>query len=1310
VLDQTTVDGTIDLGADMPQTTARRLSVTGGMTLNGTVLLGSDVGGRNGLLTLDDTETLGGTGTVVVGQSSTFSSIAPRQNSGEVVTFGPGITLRGGTASIGTDNASVINQGTILTSGTANTLSLTNFVNGGTIRADAGAGLHTFGTWSNSGTIHVEGGGELFLAGSYHNAGVFEAVNATTLGSDFTLADLGAFHRTGGTVNLRGTLDNRGTTLALDDTTGPWNLTTGGTILGGTITTAGSARLFAQVLSAAGTLDGVTLNGTLDMTPAGSQVFVTHGLTLNGTVHLGRSNLFRFSDSSTLDGTGTALLDGHPYDNTVGPSFGPTTGLTLHIGPHVTVRGGGDFGSGFGSSGAVVTEAVIDAGSNGMDFPGGVTVDGTGALANDPTGTLVLDESLLGNTTNVDGFALRGRTLVPGANGAPQVELEVMSADLGPVLAGFTHNFAYGTLEVGTNRTLQLVDQSRNSPGTTPEALYLDTLIVHSGATLDVNGLKVYVRSVQIDGAVVNGTVTQVNKAASTVTLATSGSPSTVGQPVTFTATLTGAGPTPTGTVKFQDVLPDGTGVILAAGVALDAQGVATFSTSALAAGTHTVTAVYVGDGNYQGAFSNDVAQRVDLLSATMTLATSGTPSTAGQPVTFTATVSSATRPTPTGTVRFEVRDSRNVTVATMRVALDGDGLVRFSANALGAGMYGVLATYEGDGTYGPVNAVLAGQTVVVAPATVQFDQVAYTVREDAGRAVITLTRSQGGAPASVVVAVSDGSATRDQNYTAPAEQVVTFAANQDHATVTIGIADDGLVGANQTVFLTLSNPDGVALGDPYQAVLTILDSDFLLGLSPNQQFVAAAFGELLGRPVDKQGLASWTSRLDHGASPSAVVNGILQSPEYRTLVVRTAYQELLHRDPDAFGLKVWTQFLAAGGTSEDLRGEILCSPEYRQLRGGGTDAGFLRALYADVLGRPLDPSGADNWGRLLAQPDGCPKVVAAVLHSDERHARLIRRGYARIPNREPDPSGLASYQILLRNGQNPDNLLNSLLTSTESICLINLQASAAPNVRYVDQLYADLLSRSPTCNELTDAVNALTAGTQTRAALADALTHLPEYRLDVVRAQVSQYLHVNASTFDANQILALFANNVMVQTMTFTEGDLAIRPYLMGQDQFQLTFLDAHGNTVTLTFPVDFLIMVSHITGSFPYFHGRAQGDQSVYINDLFQDVGATPPTTTGVLEVTLSSDEEDASTNMQPEFSAHTRFTYEQFFHDPLDQAGYLDRLVRGYYLRFFHRGADEATEVAPWKSALLSNATADGVIAFFVSSQEYFNLTQA
>jgi hypothetical protein len=93
--------------------------------------------------------------------------------------------------------------------------------------------------------------------------------------------------------------------------------------------------------------------------------------------------------------------------------------------------------------------------------------------------------------------------------------------------------------------------------------------------------------------------LTQVVKVASvpvaTVTLLTSGlNPSIVGQAVTFTAAVetTGAIPTtPAGSVSFYD------GTTLLQAVALNASGVATLTTSGLAAGVHAITAVYSGNG-----------------------------------------------------------------------------------------------------------------------------------------------------------------------------------------------------------------------------------------------------------------------------------------------------------------------------------------------------------------------------------------------------------------------------------------------------------------------------------------------------------------------------------------------------------------------------------------------------------------------------------------------------------------------------------------------------------------------------------------
>ena len=128
---------------------------------------------------------------------------------------------------------------------------------------------------------------------------------------------------------------------------------------------------------------------------------------------------------------------------------------------------------------------------------------------------------------------------------------------------------------------------------------------------------------------------------ATTTTLAASANPSTTGQLVTFTATVSpnaSASGTPTGTVTFFD---NGTQI---GASTLDANGNANYSTSGLAAGDHTITAVYGGDANFTGSTSADLDQTVNPAvsqgSTTTTLAASANPSTFDQSVTFTVTVS----------------------------------------------------------------------------------------------------------------------------------------------------------------------------------------------------------------------------------------------------------------------------------------------------------------------------------------------------------------------------------------------------------------------------------------------------------------------------------------------------------------------------------------------------------------------------------------------------------------------------------------------------------------------------------------------
>src|SRR4029077_17880153 len=115
-----------------------------------------------------------------------------------------------------------------------------------------------------------------------------------------------------------------------------------------------------------------------------------------------------------------------------------------------------------------------------------------------------------------------------------------------------------------------------------------------------------------------------INPDSTTTVVVSSLNPSTVGQLVTFTVTVTANAPgagTPTGTVTFKD----GT-TILGTGT-LNASGQATFSTSSLSVASHSITAEYSGDGNFFGSTSSALTQVVNKANTTTTVSSSINPS-----------------------------------------------------------------------------------------------------------------------------------------------------------------------------------------------------------------------------------------------------------------------------------------------------------------------------------------------------------------------------------------------------------------------------------------------------------------------------------------------------------------------------------------------------------------------------------------------------------------------------------------------------------------------------------------------------------
>ena len=170
-----------------------------------------------------------------------------------------------------------------------------------------------------------------------------------------------------------------------------------------------------------------------------------------------------------------------------------------------------------------------------------------------------------------------------------------------------------------------------------------------------------------------------INRADTTTAVTSSANPSVFGQSVTLTAAVSVTAPgvgLPGGSVQFAiDGSNVGTPVTLSSGSA-------SMTTATLGVGSHTVAAVYSGDGSFNTS-SGTLSQNVNKAATSTVVISATNPSVFGQSVSFTATVSVDTPGAgiPTGIVTF--RDG-SVILGTATIGTTfGNGSAIFTTGAL---------------------------------------------------------------------------------------------------------------------------------------------------------------------------------------------------------------------------------------------------------------------------------------------------------------------------------------------------------------------------------------------------------------------------------------------------------------------------------------------------------------------------------------------------------------------------------------------------------------------------------------------------
>lgn len=198
-----------------------------------------------------------------------------------------------------------------------------------------------------------------------------------------------------------------------------------------------------------------------------------------------------------------------------------------------------------------------------------------------------------------------------------------------------------------------------------------------------------------------------------------------------------------------------------------------------------------------------------------------------------------------------------------------------------------------------------------------------------------------------------------------------------------------------------------------------------------NSRWVNEIYGDLLHRPADVDALKYWAGQLDGGEARQNVVSSIEASPEYRGDQVQTVFETYLHRAAQTADQTYFSQYLASHSV-EQLSAVIIGSAEYYNNRGGGTNDGFLDALFEDVLHRPIDSSARQFFNGQLASGTTGSQVAAEVFTSDEYVRDLVSSLYLSLLDRPADSGGLGYFAGQLEHGASDSQVIAIIAASDE--------------------------------------------------------------------------------------------------------------------------------------------------------------------------------------------------------------------------------------------------------------------------------------
>lgn len=230
---------------------------------------------------------------------------------------------------------------------------------------------------------------------------------------------------------------------------------------------------------------------------------------------------------------------------------------------------------------------------------------------------------------------------------------------------------------------------------------------------------------------------------------------------------------------------------------------------------------------------------------------------------------------------------------------------------------------------------------------------------------------------------------------------------DDDILDVTIPLGSWTTVGTPQTTyFITPAN----ATYAPVQASNFGAVSIHGPWTNKNSGFVHRATRDLMFRFADGGTINATSAALTAGTTTRpAVVEGLMDTDEYRGLDVDRTFTRFLRRTVDPSGRAYWINSIGNGKALWRFRAQLFGSNEYFT-KAGGTNAAYLDKVYFDVLGRPIDPSGKAYWGKKLDGGADRGSVALNFINSTEFRRFVVDDQFLRFLDRKATPDEHATW------------------------------------------------------------------------------------------------------------------------------------------------------------------------------------------------------------------------------------------------------------------------------------------------------------